>query len=159
MKPTPKHLRQRWRYLAIEIETYPDVSVGRDVFQRALWRACRSFAGDAGAAEADLTVFGYSFADGSGEAVIRTRRDSVSLARAAVGCLSEVDEHPIRLRVRGVSGTVRGCEEKYLGRDQERIGEINVTVDGVNRIGYRRGSDVDVRFENTFVGATMLDIE
>ncbi|MFC6754912.1 ribonuclease P, partial [Halorubrum tibetense] len=36
MKHLPKHLRPRWRYLALGIEAWPDADVDRRAFQRAL---------------------------------------------------------------------------------------------------------------------------
>ncbi|TKX77234.1 ribonuclease P, partial [Halorubrum sp. SD626R] len=48
MKHLPKHLRPRWRYVAVGIETWPDADVGRRAFQRALWYAAGNLVGDAG---------------------------------------------------------------------------------------------------------------
>ena len=159
MRTTPKHLRPRWRYLGVGLETWPDVDLNRSAFQSALWESCRTLSGDVGGADADLTVYDFFFQHGRGEAVVKTHRGEVQLARAALGTISSVAGNPIRVRVRGVSGTVRGCEEKYLGRHRERIGETTVTVDGVERTGYRRGVAIDLQSEDTFVGATMLDIQ
>jgi len=116
MKHLPKHLRPRWRYLAVALETEPGASLARSDFQRAVWYAAGNLLGDAGSADADLRVLRFSFdaAAGEGTAAVRARHGEVRPARAALACVSEVDGDPIGLSVRGVSGTLRGCTEKYL---------------------------------------------
>jgi ribonuclease P/MRP protein subunit POP5 len=115
MKHLPKHLRPRWRYLAVTLETWPDASLSRSDFQRAVWYAAGNLLGDPGSADADLRVVRFSFDDDTGEAIVRARRGEVDPARAALACVSEVDGDPVGLYVRGVSGTLRGCTEKFLG--------------------------------------------
>ncbi len=113
MKHLPKHLRPKWRYLAVGIETWPDACLTRREFQRYLWYAGQNLLGDPGSADADLSVFDFTHADGVGEAVVRTRRETVNEARAALACLDEIDGESVGVFVRGVSGTVRGCEEYH----------------------------------------------
>ncbi len=117
MKHLPKHLRPRWRYLAVELETPSGVDVPRRAFQRAVWYAAGNLLGDAGSADADLRVLRYRFdgETGHGEAVVRARHGEVSSGRAALACVDAVDEDPVGLWVRGVSGTVRGCEAFLSG--------------------------------------------
>jgi ribonuclease P/MRP protein subunit POP5 len=114
MKHLPKHLSPRWRYLAVALEARPDVSLSRGDFQRAVWYAAGNLLGDPGSADADLRVLRFSFADGEGHAVVRARRGEVDPARAALACVSEVGGDPVGVHVRGVSGTLRACAEKYL---------------------------------------------
>lgn len=114
MKHLPKHLRPRWRYLAVGLETRSGGEVNRRSFNRGLAAASRSLLGDAGSAEVDLSLLTFEFDDGTGHAVIRTRRDDVERARAVVSCLDEIDNVQLGIYVRGVSGTVRACEEKFL---------------------------------------------
>lgn len=114
MKHLPKHLRPRWRYLAVGLESAPDADLDRSAFQGELLDATRTLLGDPGSAEVALSVLDFAFADGAGHAVVRTRRGEVERARAVVACLHEVGDVPVGVHVRGVSGTVRACEEKYL---------------------------------------------
>ncbi|MEF8905997.1 MAG: Rpp14/Pop5 family protein, partial [Haloarculaceae archaeon] len=116
MRHLPKHLRPRYRYLGVELRGHPDSGVDRGTFQRHLWYAAQNLVGDVGSTELGLEVFGFEFADGEGYAVVRCRRGTVARARAVLACLVEVDGDRIRAVVRGVSGTVRGCEEKYIRR-------------------------------------------
>ena len=97
----PKHLRPRYRYLAVEIEAWPDAAFDRRAFQRALWDATRGLVGDAGSAAADPTVLRFSFSDGAGDAIVRVRRGEVTAARAGLACLADVEGHPVRVGVRG----------------------------------------------------------
>ncbi|MFB6169589.1 MAG: Rpp14/Pop5 family protein [Haloarculaceae archaeon] len=157
MKHLPKHLRPRWRYLAVGLEGWPDAAVDRGGFQRHLWYAAQNLLGDAGSAAIDLSVFGFSFEDGTGEAVVRCRRGTVDRARAALACVDAVDGDPVRVHVRGVSGTVRACEEKYLGRPAEPADERKVAFDGATRGAVGRNGLADVRVGDAFVGATELD--
>ncbi len=195
MSPLPKHLRPRWRYLAVAVETWPDADLDRATLQEAIWRAARGLLGDPGSADADLTVLRFSTGDGTGrsdegtgtgnetgdgdgarsgdgtpgdgptggagtaEAVVRVRHGEVERARAALACVARVDGHPVGLRVRGASGTVRACEEKYLGRATEHSEETTVAFEGADRPAVRRDGRVDVQADGAFVGAADLDLE
>ncbi|MFC3476632.1 Rpp14/Pop5 family protein [Halobacterium litoreum] len=159
MKHLPKHLRPRWRYLAVELEAWPDADVSRDDFQRSLWFAAQNLLGDVGSADADLRVVDFSFADGAGEVIVRVRRGEVERGRAALACVSAVRDDPVRVSVRGVSGTMRAAEEKYLGRTAEVSADERVAFGGDSRPAFARGDRVDVDVEGSFVGATRLDCE
>ena len=141
------------------LESRPDAEIGRDGFQRQLWHAARTLLGDAGSAAVDLDVPSFAFADGVGDAVVRTRRDEVGRARAAVACVDAVGDVPVGVTVRGVSGTVRACEEKYIRRPQESADERTVAFEDDPRRAVARGERVDVRVDDTFAGATALDFD
>lgn len=157
MKHLPKHLRPRWRYLAVELESWPDTRIDRGAFQRELWFAAQNLVGDAGSAEADLTVFGFEFDDGVGHAVVRVRRHKVDRGRAILACIDEISGRPVGLRVRGVSGTVRACEEKYIGRPSVQSEQREVAFADAERRAFVRSQRIDARVGNEFVGATQLD--
>jgi len=168
MKHLPKHLRPRWRYLAVELEAWPDAAVDRGEFQRAVWFAAANLLGDPGSADADLRVVEYSFRDGAGEALVRARRGEVDRARAALACVSEVRGDPVRVAVRGVSGTMRAAEENYRGRTPEPSRADDVVLSGGDgdddtprrRSGVARGDRVDLEDDgSSWVGATRGDCE
>lgn len=159
MKHLPKHLRPRWRYLAVAIETWPDADVDRSTFQRHAWYAAQNLLGDAAAADVDLTVVRFDLTDGTGHAIVRARRGTVDDARATLACLVAVDEAALGLRVLGVSGTVRACEEKYIGADPEATEDSNVVFEDAERTAVVRGERYDVRLEPGFAGATAVDFE
>lgn len=114
MKHLPKHLRQRWRYLGVELRGPADASLDRGTFQREVWFAAQNLVGDAGSAEVDLSVLRFEFADGSGHAIVRTRRGEEQRGRAVLACIDAVDGADLGIRVRGTSGTVRACAEKRI---------------------------------------------
>jgi len=159
MKHLPKHLQPRWRYLAIAIETHPKTAISRDAFQTAVWRTARALVGDAGSAAIGLTVVRFRQHDGGNEAVVRCYRETADQARAVIACVDRVDATPIGVRVRGTSGTIRACEEKYLGRAHVKTEERTVVFDGEERTAVVRPPRVDLRDDSTFVGATDLDLQ
>lgn len=158
MKHLPKHLQPRWRYLAVAIETWPDATLDRRAFQRAVWYAAQNLLGDTGSAEADMTVIRFDHADGEGHAVVRARRGETDPARAALACIDAVDGAPVGLHVTGTSGTVRACEEKYIRGPAKSPGQRHVVFEDTERPAVTRGQRVDVRTDGGFVGATDLDI-
>jgi len=158
VKHLPKHLRPRWRYLAVGVETWPDAEIDRGDFQRRLWYAAQNLLGDTGSAEVDLRVLRFELADGWGQAVIRARRGDVDRARAALACIDAVDGQDVGLRVRGVSGTVRACEEKYIHPRPETTEDRAVAFADGQRRAVRRSDRVDVALDDGFTGATDLDI-
>jgi ribonuclease P/MRP protein subunit POP5 len=158
MKHLPKHIRPRWRYLAVGIETWPDAEIDRGEFQRALWYAAQNLLGDPGSADADLSLVRFSFTAGAGEAIVRVRRGEVSTGRAALACLTEVDGQPVGVFVRGVSGTIRACEESYLGRGGGVTSERTAAFRSDTRPTHLRDGAADVSTETGFVGAATTEI-
>jgi len=157
MKHLPKHARPRWRYLGVGLEGWPDARIDRRAFQRELWYAAQNLVGDVGSAEMDCTVYGFAFEGGVGDAVVRVRRGEVERARAVLACLDAVDGHPVRVTVRGVSGTVRACEESYIRRPLESSDEKRVVFEDSERPAFARDGRVDVRVDHGFAGATDHD--
>jgi ribonuclease P/MRP protein subunit POP5 len=158
VKHLPKHLRPRWRYLAVELEGWPDADLDRRAFQSAVWDAGRGLLGASGSADARLRVLQFVFARGAGEAVVRARRGEVGPARAALACVDAVDGEDVRVRVRGVSGTVRACEEKYLDGVADPS-EERVEFRGEDRRATGRGDRIDIEIDGCFTGATRFNIE
>ncbi|MGA9399421.1 Rpp14/Pop5 family protein [Haladaptatus sp.] len=159
MKHLPKHIRPHWRYLAVGLEGWPNADIDRRSFQRSIWFAAQNFLGDAGSADADLTVYGFEFEDGEGEALVRARRGHTDEARAVLACIEEIQGDSVGVFVRGISGTVRGCEEKYLGRRRELSGERSVVFADEQRPAVVRDGVFDIQVDDSFVGATELDFE
>jgi ribonuclease P/MRP protein subunit POP5 len=159
MKHLPKHLRPRWRYLAVHVETWPDADFDRRDFQRSIWFAAQNLLGDAGSADADLKVLQFEFEEGVGEAIVRARHGHADEARAALACIDEIRGDEIGLRVAGISGTVRACEEKYLRGGGQIPDERKVVFEDAPRSAVERDELLDVRTDGAFAGATELDFE
>ncbi|GAB3685520.1 Rpp14/Pop5 family protein [Salinarchaeum chitinilyticum] len=159
MKHLPKHLQPRYRYLAVGIETWPDATIDRRAVQRELWHATRSLLGDPGSAAVDPSVLQFDRGGSTVRAIVRVRRGTVDRARAAIACIDAVDGDPVGLRVRGASGTVRACEEKYLGGPPESSEERTVVYQRQERTATVRSPRVDLRQGEAFLGATESDCE
>lgn len=158
VKHLPKHLRPRWRYLAVELESWPDADIDRRAFQRTLWFAAQNLVGDAGSAALDASLLHFRFSDAEGQAVVRVRRGEVERLRAVLSTIDEIDGQSVGLRVRGVSGTVRACEEKYIRRPPERSEERTVAFADTERPAVVRDDRIDIAVSDGRVGATALDI-
>jgi ribonuclease P/MRP protein subunit POP5 len=158
MKHLPKHLRPRRRYLAVGIESWPGADFGKRDFQRECWYAAQNLLGDPAAADADLRVIDFEMGDSGGMAIVRVRRGEVERARAALACIDAVGNSPVGVRVLGVSGTIRACEERYKGRATRESVERNVAFADARRPAAVRGDRVEVDSGSGFVGATALDI-
>jgi len=159
MKHLPKHLRPRWRYLAVRIESWPDASFDRGDFQGALWYATRTLLGDPGSAAVGPAVVRFDLSPPTGEAILRVRRGTVDRARAAVATVDAVAGDPVGLRVAGTSGTIRACEEKYLGGRAEPTGERTVVYERQERTAIVRSPRVDVRTGSAYLGAAESDLD
>lgn len=157
MSPLPKHIRPRWRYLAFGLELWPTSTVSRRALQSALWTAARQLVGDAGSAEADLEVLQFDCEPGVGEGIIRTRRDTVRTARAALACVHTIEDTPVGVYVRGISGTIRACEERYIGGHQQTQTERQVVFENATRQAFERDDRLDIQTGDAFVGAMNLD--
>jgi len=157
VKHLPKHLRPRWRYLAVELEGWPDAEFDRGQFQRSVWFAAQNLVGDAGSAELDLTVVDFAFEDGDGHAIVRIHRGERDRARAVLACVERVDGEAVGVRISGASGTVRGCEEKYIRRPGGVSEERTVAFADADRRAVVREDGLSVRVGSSYVGATHLD--
>lgn len=159
MKHLPKHLQPRWRYLAVKLETWPETTLTRDAFQRQLWYAAQNLLGDIGSAALDLRVMRFDHDDTTGSAIVRVRRGESERARAVLATVSRISDVPVGLRVSGVGGTVRACEEKYMGREREEFHQRHVVFEDAERSAVVRNGRLDLRVDGAFVGATTLDLQ
>ncbi|ELY43920.1 Rpp14/Pop5 family protein [Natronorubrum bangense] len=159
MKHLPKHLQPRWRYLAVELEGWPDTSISRRDFQRECWYAAQNLLGDPGSARVDMTVIRFQFTGKTGEAIVRVRRGETEPARAALSCIDEIAGAPVGIFVCGISGTIRAAEENYLGRRGQDSEERNVVFGNEERVAVLRECVADVRLDEAFTGATDLDCD
>ena len=159
MKHLPKHLQPRWRYLAVHLETWPDADLDQGTFQRHLWYSAQNLLGDTGSAELDLSVMRFQFAGATGKAIVRVRRNDTDRARAVLACLDRIDGSSVGLRVAGESGTIRACEEKYMGHGPEQPDKRYVAFGGAKLSAFVRGPRVDIETDEAFAGATNLDLQ
>lgn len=160
MKHLPKHLRPRWRYLVVALETWPTVDLDEATVQETLWEAVRSLLGDAASADIAIRLIRFEYTAGNGVAVVRVRRGEVDRARAAIACVDAIEDAPAGLTVEGVSGTIRAAEEKYMNAPAGPEAEERVVFDGAAHRAVPRGDGrYDLHEADGFTGATRLDLE
>ncbi|MEM4782158.1 MAG: ribonuclease P, partial [Halalkalicoccus sp.] len=58
----------------------------------------------------------------------------------------------------GVSGTVRSCEERYLGGGPEASGENRVVFENADRPAVVRDGCGDIQVGDAYTGATEFDV-
>jgi ribonuclease P/MRP protein subunit POP5 len=143
----------------VGLETWPDATFDRRAFQRAVWASTRDLIGAVGSARVDPTVLRFDLAGGTGSAVVRVRREEVTRGRGCLACVTAVGDHPVGLRVRGVAGTIRACEEKYIGQRSEETAERNVVFGDATRPAVVRNDRLDVGEDGAFTGAADLDFQ
>ena len=155
----PKHLRPRYRYAAVEVETWPDADFDLQDLQRSVWFSAQNLLGDPGSADVDLRMVDGTLWRGGGEVLFRVRRSELDRARAAIACVEAVFDDPVRLRIRGVSGTIRAAEEKYIRGPPEEPREEQVVFRNDSRAAVLWDGRADVSLDGSFVGATPFDLE
>lgn len=158
MRHLPKHLRPRYRYLAVEIETWPDADFGRHALQDAIWLEARTLLGDVSSAGVDPQVIEADFWTGGGSALVRVRRDATAQARAAIACVSSVAGQPVRVGVRGIGGTVNATDMKYRDGPPDATGTQSVSFRGETGRAVYRTDRVDIDMNGLFVGATPREL-
>ena len=158
MRHLPKHLRPRYRYLAVEIEARPAAALDRQAFQAAAWSAARGLLGDAQSAAVDLQVLEGDFWAGGGAAIVRVRRDRVQSARAALACVEAVAGEPVRVGVRGIGGTVRATERQYWGGPPGVTDTETVEFREAEWTAQFREDRVDLESGGQFVGVTPAEL-
>ncbi|MFW5965756.1 MAG: Rpp14/Pop5 family protein [Halodesulfurarchaeum sp.] len=156
MRHLPKHLRPRYRYLAVEIEAPLGDPLEEPTFRETVARQSRSLLGDVGSAATDLRAVEIDLGDGGGTGLFRVRHDAVDRGRAVLACVSSVEGTPVRVGVRGVSGTIRAAREhldvSLQGGERESARFRNRDVEV-----QRRGDRIDLVGED--VAGTTADIE
>lgn len=133
MKHLPKHLRPRYRYLAVDVRTDEPADLDSEAVQGALWDETRALHGDVGSAAIDPTLVRLEFEGRRGTAIVRTRRDETTRGRAAVACIDAIGGVAVGIQVLGISGTVRACEENYISAGPKRTGEETVASENTRR--------------------------
>ena len=156
VKHLPKHLQPRWRYLGVAVESWPDTTVERDGFQRALWHSAQHLLGDPGSGALELSVLRCQAGPGWARAVVRTRRGERDRARAVLACVDTVDGDPVGLRAQPVSGTIRDRYENYIGDPRAPRKERDVTFADADPPAGAPGDPAAWQVHNRITPATAL---
>jgi len=148
----PKSLRPRHRYVFFEVETLPDASFGEHDLRRTLWFEAQNLYGDVTSAETHASLIEYEGGTCGGLGVVRCAHDRVDETRSAIACVGEVNDHPVGVRVVGVSGTLESGREKYGDEVPETR---TMTVD--DSPAWERDNALDVRTDDGFMCGTHHD--
>ncbi len=144
--------------MVVSIESWPTANIDKRTFQHAIWTSTSRLFGDNGAATADLFLIRFEFSDGSGWGIIRTPRDALHMAKSSLACISQINEFPIGILIKGVSGTIKTCEEKYLSDLPTSIVSKELFFNNKLSSCFIRENSVDIKIDNDFIGATHLDV-
>ncbi len=108
MKTLPSSLRQRKRYLAIEVIAEREVS--REELLREIFSSLGSLYGDIGSSECGVRLLDY----GSQKGVLRCSHGMEDRSRAAFATITTIGGQRAIVHVLGISGTVKGATQKYI---------------------------------------------
>lgn len=108
MKILPSSLRERKRYLAVEV--FSERGVNRSSFLRELRRSIASLFGDAGLSRTGVALLYFDGTCG----VVRCAPEEIWAVRAGIAAITEINGVRVAVRVMGVGGTVRSVREKYI---------------------------------------------
>ena len=149
----PKSLRPRHRYIFFEVEMLPDATFGEHDLRRTLWFEAQNLYGDVTSAETRAELIEYEGEDATlGLGVVRCAHDRVEETRSALACVDEVNDHPVGVRIVGVSGTLAAGREKYA----EEVPKTHTkTVD--NSPAWERDGALDLRTDDGFMCGTHHD--
>lgn len=100
--------RLKRRYLAVQVES--EGSFSRKDFMDAVWKALLQLFGEYGASKTNLALIEYDVRSKRG--ILRCSHDAIDMVRAAVSCVSKLDETLIAIHVLRVSGTLKALRKK-----------------------------------------------
>lgn len=159
MRPLPKHMRRRRRYLAVRLGCPLDATLDARAVQDAVWQTARRIGGATLSAQTDLRVMRLESAPGEAVAIVRTPHAAVTRARGVLAAVDAVGETPVAPRVIGTCGTIAACEERYMNHDTRAVDERDVAFDSEPCTAFVQGTQVDIVGPAGDIGATRLDLE
>ena len=110
VKPTPPTLRERNRYIVVELAS--DKSLKRDDVVKGAWDVVLRFLGEWHAGES-----GFNFMDWEaelGKGIIRVNHKNVEPVKNALILTEKIGGVPVRPRVCGVSGTLKKARSNWM---------------------------------------------
>lgn len=98
----------RHRYLALKIDS-PETFEAKE-FMDAVWGAILKLYGEYGASKTGLRLIDY---DVKGKtAILRTVHETLTMVRAAIATITQINNKPVALHVVAVSGTIKALYKK-----------------------------------------------
>lgn len=108
MKILPPTQRESYRYIAFGLTAEDNIS-RHDLINEIIYSTAALF-GDAGSSELGIRLLSFE----SGRGIIRCASGKIWESRAVLACVSTIKGIRVRIKISGISGTVRAATEKYL---------------------------------------------
>lgn len=112
MKRLPSSLREKKRYIALEVEG--DEPVRREELVRGIWEEVIGLLGEAQASELNLWI--SDFDEKAQRGFVVCRHTGVGKLEAALATVGELGGRRVHLRVLGIAGTIKALKRKFLNR-------------------------------------------
>ena|SRR3989338_6694241 len=107
-------LREKKRYLAIEILSEESVKYSSKLVSKAVWTACQKFMGAINTAKAGIWVIEEKWKFNIQRGLIKVNNRFVEQLMASLALISKINKDNIIIRSIGVSGIIKKAEYKYL---------------------------------------------
>jgi len=105
----PPTLRERRRYILFEVMQERDID--KQELLKAIWNSVYSLHGDVGASESKLGLIEYNKREDIGTGILRCANSKVEEVRASLACIHSVNGLRVGIRVKKISGTIKGARE------------------------------------------------
>ncbi|MFH1788457.1 MAG: Rpp14/Pop5 family protein [Candidatus Altiarchaeota archaeon] len=109
-KPTPPTLRERNRYIVIELSSKGRLA--REDVVKSAWNTILRFLGEWHAGETGFNFMDWDAEKGRG--IIRVNHKNVKPVHAALTLVKEAGKTPVRPRILGVAGTLKKARTKWM---------------------------------------------
>ncbi|MBU7015305.1 MAG: ribonuclease P protein component 2 [Theionarchaea archaeon] len=96
-----KTLREKRRYILFELTS--EESFKRGEIVTGIWNSCLEFLGECGASKTSLWVHEYE----NNQGIVSCNTRSVDEVIMCLSLIQDIDRKEARLRIKGVSGTIR----------------------------------------------------
>ena len=179
MKILPPTLRESNRYIAFTIQSEEQIT-RRDLINEIHY-STTALLGDVGSCELGLRLFSF----GNLKGIIRCAADTTWKTRAVLASVFSIKGARTRIKVLGISGTVRGATEKYLltesineAEPERKITpesmECNIAINAMNIHGSiinyynykidlmlkdRQYTEILDRSDTGYIGITVFDLK
>jgi RNase P/RNase MRP subunit POP5 len=98
---TKKAQREKRRYILFELLC--EESFKREEIVTGIWNSCLEFLGELGASRTSLWVHEYE----NNEGIVSCNTRSVDEIIMCLSLLQEIENKPVTIRIKGVSGTIK----------------------------------------------------
>ena len=114
MKAFLPTLKEKKRYLAIEILSRENKKHSFTDISKAIWAALQGFIGSLGAANAGIWFVEDKWRQNVQRGLIRVNNKFIEPLRASLTFINKVDNDNVMVNSVGASGSIKKAEDKYL---------------------------------------------